>query len=85
MLSFNPEEVLFKYAVDDTFSADDAKKCVTDDKLAEQIIADRQEAIDTLKMQGTPAFLFSANGINEIIYGVPEYEQLKDYIENRLQ
>lgn len=85
MLSFNPEEVLFKYAVDDTFSADDAKKCVTDDKLAEQIIADRQEAIDKLKMQGTPAFLFSANGINEIIYGVPEYEQLKDYIENRLQ
>jgi len=85
MLSFNSEELLTKYALNDSFSVDDAKKCLNDDILAKRIIADRQEAIDKLKMQGTPAFLFSANGINEIIYGVPDYELLKTYIENRLR
>lgn len=84
MLSFNPEDVFSKYVTDETFTKEEAKKCFTDDALAQNILADRQEAIDKLNIQGTPAFLFSKDGINEIIYGVPDYEQLKKYIENRL-
>ena len=84
MLSFKPEETFAKYATDDTFTKEDASKCMSDDLLAQNIIADRQEAIDKLKVQGTPAFLFSSGGVNEIIYGVPNYELLKTYIENRL-
>lgn len=84
MLSFKPEETLAKYVIDDTFTNDDMIKCLADDLLAKNILADRQEAIDKLKIQGTPAFLFSSGGVNEIIYGVPDYEKLKNYIENRL-
>lgn len=85
MLSYKPEEILSNYAIDEKFSKEDAKNCLQNDTLEKNILADRQEAIDKLKIQGTPAFLFSANGINEIIYGVPEYEKLKTYIESRLQ
>lgn len=85
MLSFKPEEILTKYAIDENFSKEDANSCLSNDTLAKNIIADRQEAIDKLKMQGTPAFLFSSAGKNEIIYGVPEYEQLKSYIQSRLE
>lgn len=85
MLSFKTEDMLAKYAIDEDFTKEQADSCLADDSLAKNILADRQEAIDKLKMQGTPAFLFSANGVNEIIYGVPEYDQLKDYIESRLQ
>ena len=84
MLSFRPEEVLSKIAISDSFSAEDAKKCLNDDNLSTQILADRQDAIDKLKMQGTPAFLFRTKDLNEIIYGVPDYQELKSYIENRL-
>ena len=84
MLSFKAEDILAKYATDENFTEDDAKRCLSDDELAKNILADRQEAIDKLKMQGTPAFLFSSDGVNEIIYGVPEYDTLKAYIESRL-
>ena len=84
MLSFKSEDILSKYAVNENFDFEAAKKCVTDDKLAERILADRQDAIDKLKMQGTPAFLFTSGDVREIIYGVPEYEELKPYIESLL-
>ena len=85
MLSFKTEDMLVKYAIDEDFTKEQADSCLADDSLAKNILADRQEAIDKLKMQGTPAFLFSSNGLNEIIYGVPAYEELKEYIESRLQ
>ncbi len=85
MLSFRAEDLLKKYAIDETFSAEDAAKCLKDKELETRIIADRQEAMDKLNMQGTPAFLFSADGVNEIIYGIPKYEKLKSYIESRLK
>ncbi len=85
MLSYKAEEVLSKYAIDENFTEENAKECLQNDALEKDILADRQEAIDKLKMQGTPAFLFSSNGLNEIIYGVPEYEKLKLYIEDRLK
>ncbi|MBQ8870969.1 MAG: thioredoxin domain-containing protein [Alphaproteobacteria bacterium] len=85
MLSFKSEEVLAKYAINESFKQEDAVSCLSDDALAQKIIADRQEAIDKLNIQGTPAFLFSDKDANEIVYGVPEYEQLKSYIQSRLE
>ena len=84
MLSFKVEDILAKYVEDTGLSKDQINNCLTDDKMAQEILAGRQEAIDKLKMQGTPAFLFSSEDKNEIIYGVPNYEKLKSYIENRL-
>ena len=84
MLSFKIEDILAKYVEDTGLSKDQISNCLTDDKMAQEILANRQDAIDKLKMQGTPAFLFSSEDKNEIIYGVPNYEKLKSYIENRL-
>lgn len=85
MLSANSEKILVKYATANGLSQTAAEDCLKNDKLAEQILANRQEGIDKLKMQGTPAFLIIGNGSNEIIYGVPSYEDLKSYIEKRLE
>ena len=84
MLSFKIEDILAKYIEDTGLSKDQISNCLTDDKMAQEILANRPDAIDKLKIQGTPAFLFSSEDKNEIIYGVPNYEKLKSYIENRL-
>ncbi len=81
-LSFNTEKILKSYALANGLKKADAEACLKNDSLAQQIINDRQEAIDKLKMQGTPAFLISYNGQYEIIYGVPDYEALKTYLSN---
>lgn len=84
MLSFNVEDVLSKYVEDTGLSKEQINNCLNNDNMAQEILANRQDAIDKLKMQGTPAFLFSSQDKNEIIYGVPNYEKLKSYIESRL-
>lgn len=84
MLSFNTEKLLTDYAVANGLNKTAIENCLKDDKLAQEIIADRQEAVSKLKMQGTPAFLISGNGKNEIIYGVVDYSLLKSYLEERL-
>ncbi len=84
MLSFNTEKILKRYALANGLNKTDAGKCLEDDTLAQRIINDRQEAIDKLKMQGTPAFLISHDGQYEIIYGVPDYETLKSYLTELL-
>ena len=53
--------------------------------MASDIIDDRQQGIDVLKMEGTPAFLFSGVDGNEIIYGAPSFNKMKEYIDNRLK
>lgn len=84
MLSFNTEKILKSYALANGLNKTDAAKCLENDTLAQQILNDRQEAIDKLKMQGTPAFLIAHNGLYEIIYGVTDYEELKNYLSGLL-
>lgn len=83
-LSFDAEKVLKSYALANGLNKTAAEECLKNDKLAQEIMFNREEGIEKLKMQGTPAFLISGNGKNEIIYGVPDYEELKAYLENRL-
>lgn len=84
MLSFASEKLLLSYALANGLSKTAAEECLKNDKLVQEILSDRQEAIEKLKMQGTPAFLVSGNNSNEIIYGVPKYDALKAYLEERL-
>lgn len=84
MLSFKSDKLLTAIAAANGLSLTAAENCLKDDKLAEDIIANRQEGIDKLKMQGTPAFLITDGTSNEIIYGVPDFDQLKSYIDSRL-
>lgn len=84
MLSFKSDKMLATIAAANGLSLTAAETCLTDDKLAEDIIANRQEGIEKLKMQGTPAFLITDGTNNEIIYGVPDFDELKSYLDARL-
>lgn len=75
---------LFKIAAEYGLSYDEAMSCIKDDSAASEIIADRQQAIAQLKMEGTPALLVSGADGNEIIYGDPRYSDLKEYLNKRL-
>lgn len=76
---------LLKYAAEYGLSYDEAVLCKSDDAVASAIVADRQQAISQLKMDGTPAFLITGADGNEIIYGQPRYSDLVKYIQSRLQ
>lgn len=80
----NDNEQLFRYAAEYGIGYDEALACISDQTAAQEIIANRQDGIMRLKMQGTPAFLFSGADGNEIFYGVIKYNKLKEYLDNRL-
>lgn len=80
----NDDTPLFKYAAEYGLSYDEAQECVKDDAVASEIIADRQQGINQLKMDGTPAFLISGSDGNEILYGRPRYSDLQKYLDTRL-
>jgi len=79
------EENLFRHAAEHGLSYDEAVACIKDKKLAQEIVADRQEAIDRLKVQGTPAFYIVGADGNEIIYGSTNYRHLRNYLDSRLE
>lgn len=78
------DDQLFRFAAENGLSYDETQACTSDDRVAQEIISDRQDGVTRLHIQGTPAFLFSGSDGNEIIYGVPNYEKLREYINNRL-
>ncbi len=80
----NDDTSLFKYAAEYGLSYDEAAACIRDDKIASEIIADRQQGMTQLKMDGTPAFLISGPDGNEVIYGKPRYSDLQKYLDKRL-
>lgn len=75
---------LFKYAAEYGLGYEQAQDCVSDDESASEIIADRQQGLSQLKIDGTPAFLISGFDGNEIIYGKPRYMDLQEYLDTRL-
>ena len=78
VLSPDPTKYFLKYAAQNGMSESDFKKCLKNDDIAKDILANRQEAIDKLKIEGTPAFLVSSEGRNEIIYGFSDIEKIKE-------
>lgn len=84
MLSYNYQKILTEYAVKAGLDNVSADKCLKDNKLATEIITNRQEAIDNFKINGTPAFVISGKNKNEIIYGVPSFDSLTAYLNERL-
>jgi len=84
-LSYHAEKHFMKYAAAAGLSQAEAQTCLKNDTLAQEIIADRQEGINKLKMQGTPSFLISGKDGDEVIYGVRDYDELKNYLQERLK
>lgn len=84
MLAFNTEATIKKIAEESGFNTDEFDACLKNRELAQNILAERQEAIDKLKVQGTPSFLIIGDGNNEILYGMPDYNNLTAYLNHRL-
>ncbi len=83
-LSFKTEKLLTSYAELEGLSADKAKACMEDDDMAKEIMSVRQDAMEKLKIQGTPSFLVRGEGGEEVLPGVPDYERLKEVLNKYL-
>lgn len=84
-LSMRTEKLLTEYASLNGLSKEEAAKCLKNNKLAQNIIEERQQGIDKLNIQGTPALLIVSKHGKEVIYGAPDYDELKALLEQRLQ
>lgn len=84
MLAFDTEAVIKKIAAENGLDDTAVDTCLKNSETAQNILSERQEAIDKLKVQGTPAFLITGNGNNEIMYGMPDYNNFVTYLNNRL-
>ena len=84
MLSYNPEQVLIRYAMLNGLTETQAKDCLTNDDLAKDLLEIRQQGLDRLDIKGTPAFLVEKNGQREILYGAPDYKTFKAYLQSKI-
>lgn len=84
-LSAEPEKALINFAVINGLNAAAANRCLKNDDIAKEIISNRQEAIDKLKIEGTPAFLISTEKQNEIIYGIADIDDFKNRLREYLR
>ncbi len=84
-LSLRSDKLLSEYASLNGITKEKALECMKDDKIAKEIVEGRQEAIEKLKIQGTPAFLIVSDEGNEVIHGAPSYQALKNLLEKRLK
>ena len=84
MLARNPQVPFATYAQKFGLEQQDLKACLKNDAVAKEIMFSRQEAIDKLKIEGTPAFLISDAHKNEIIYGVSSLKDFTQYLDERI-
>lgn len=83
-LSRNPEKVLKQYAALSGLNSNEAEACLHNDDVAREILLNRQNGITQLGIQGTPSFVISHNGKNELLGGVISYENLSQLIDSKL-
>jgi len=76
----NPLGALFKLAKLAGLSQENIDSCLSNEKLLDQIVAVRKEAMDKYGFNSTPSFLI--NG--EKVVGGGEYERFKSIIESKL-
>ncbi len=83
-LSRNPEKILKQYAALSGLSSEKAEACLHDDNVAREILLNRQNGITQLGIQGTPSFVISHNGKNELIGGAQTFENMSRIIDDKL-
>ena len=84
-LSTKAEEVLAGYASVHGISKISALECVKNDKIASEILGNRQQGITELKITGTPTFVIDDGKHQDVITGSPAYSDLKKYLDEKLQ
>ena len=83
-LSFKSEKLLIGYAKTEGLSAEQAKACMSDDKVAADIMAIRQDGMEKLQIRGTPSFLIRSAEGEELLPGVPNYDEFEKTINKYL-
>ncbi len=83
-LSRNPEKILKQYAALSGLNAAKAEACLHDDNVAREILLNRQNGVTQLGIQGTPSFVISHKGKNELIGGAQTFENMCQIIDSRL-
>ncbi len=83
-LSFKAEKLLASYAELEGLSKEEANRCMADDDTAKEIMAVRQDALEKLRIQGTPSFLVRGPEGEEILPGMPDYETLQEVLNKYL-
>lgn len=83
-LSAKGTELIAKYASLHGIDTEKAFKCMKDDDIASEILANRQQGIDELSIKGTPSFLIDDGETQEVIPGALDYPLLKAYLSGKL-
>ena len=83
-LSFKTEKLLAGYAGGEGMDSATAKRCMSDNKMAAEIMYVRQQAMERLDIKATPSFLVRSAGGDELITGVPSYNELKEILNKKL-
>lgn len=83
-LARNPDKVLMQYAALSGLSQDKAELCLKNDDNAREILSNRQNGLTQLKIQGTPSFVLSVGGRNELISGMRSIDTFRELIKSKL-
>lgn len=83
--SMKSEKVFTKYANLFGLSNKEAEKCMKDDETQNRILANRQQALDTFKLQGTPSFVLANKYRKEVIHGAVSYDDFKNAINKLIE
>lgn len=83
-LSLNAEKTLAKYAALNGLSEDKAYACMKDADKAQELVNARQQAMQTIKVQGTPTFVVANRNSREILNGFVKFEEIKPVIDQKL-
>lgn len=83
-LSRDSQKVLKQFATLSGVAADQADACLRNDDTAREILSNRQNARSLLGIQGTPSFVISVGGKNELISGYRLYDDFKAIIDAKM-
>lgn len=83
-LARNPDKVLMQYAALSGLSQDKAALCLKNDNNVREILSNRQNGLTQLKIQGTPSFVLSVGGRNELISGMRSIDTFRELIKSKL-
>ena len=77
----NPEDILTQYATLNGISAEEAQKCMSDEKIEGELMSIRQKGIDSYGILGTPALLVATRNDRKVFNGLPGYSGLKEMLD----
>jgi protein-disulfide isomerase len=83
-LSFKAEKLFVDYAGLNGMPKEKAVACMKDEKVAAEIMYVRQQAMEKLDIKATPSFLIRSESGDEMIMGVPNYDELAKKLNKRL-